>query len=92
MGARTTLGLQSDNFIFTAEADEAQGEGELSSILVGSTVLVNGVCLTEIDSDGKMKSFRLLLGSPRDVRVIQKPSWFTPPIACWSDLPFSVRC
>ena len=78
MGARTTLVQQSDNFIFTAEADEPQGEGELSSILVGSTVLVNGVCLTEIDSDGKMKSFRLLLGSPRDVRVIQKPSWFTP--------------
>jgi signal transduction histidine kinase len=77
-GTRTTLVLQSDNFVFTAEADEPRGEGELSSIPVGSTVQVNGVCLTEIDSDGKMKSFRLLLGSPRDVRIIQKPSWFTP--------------
>lgn len=78
MGTRTTLVLQSDNFIFTAEADEPRGDGELSAIPVGSTVLVNGVCLTEIDSDGKMQSFRLLLGSPRDVRVVQKPSWLTP--------------
>jgi signal transduction histidine kinase len=78
MGTQTTLVLQSDNFIFTAEADEPQGEGELSSIPVGSTVQVNGVCLTEIDSDGKMKSFRLLLGSPVDVRIVQKPSWLTP--------------
>jgi signal transduction histidine kinase len=77
-GTRATLVLQSDDFIFTAEADESRGEGELSAIPVGSTVLVNGVCLTEIDSDGKMQSFRLLLGSPRDVRVVQKPSWLTP--------------
>jgi signal transduction histidine kinase len=78
MGARTTLVLQSDNFIFTAEADEPSGESQLGAIPIGSTVLVDGVCLTEIDSDGKMQSFRLLLGSPNDVRVVQKPSWLTP--------------
>ena len=78
MGTRTTLVLQSDNVIFTAEADEPQGESELSSIPVGSTVQVNGICLTEIDSDGKMKSFRLLLGSPGDVWIVLKPSWLTP--------------
>ena len=78
MGARTTLVLQSDSFIFTAEADEPPGESELGAIPIGSTVLVNGVCLTEIDSDGKMQSFRLLLGCPGDVQVVQKPSWLTP--------------
>ena len=78
LGTRTTLVLQSSNVIFTAEADEPRGEGALSTIPIGSSVLVNGVCLTEIDSDGKMKSFRLLLGSPPDVRIVRKPSWLTP--------------
>jgi signal transduction histidine kinase len=76
--ARTTLVLQSENAIFTAEADEPQGEGRLSAIPLGSIVQVNGVCLTEIDSDGKMKSFRLLLGGPEEVCIVQRPSWLTP--------------
>jgi signal transduction histidine kinase len=76
--ARTSLVLQSENAIFTAEADEPQGEGRLGAIPLGSIVQVNGVCLTEIDSDGKMKSFRLLLGGPNDVRIVQRPSWLTP--------------
>ena len=39
---RTTLVLQSDSAIFTAETDESQGEGTLSSIPLGSIVQVNG--------------------------------------------------
>ena len=75
---RTTLVLQSESAIFSAEADEPQSESTLSAIPLGSIVQVNGVCLTEIDSDGKMKSFRLLVGSPKDVQIVQRPSWLTP--------------
>jgi signal transduction histidine kinase len=41
-------------------------------------VQVSGICLTEIDSDGKLRSFRILMPGPEDFRIIQKPSWFTP--------------
>ncbi|MEI9960328.1 MAG: histidine kinase [Limisphaerales bacterium] len=41
-------------------------------------VEVRGVCLTEIDSDGKLKSFQILMRSAGDFRIIKKPSWFTP--------------
>jgi signal transduction histidine kinase len=77
-GSRTTLVLQSSNVVFSAEADGLQAETELASIPLGSTVQVSGICLTEIDSDGKVKSFRVLVGHPGDVRVLQRPSWLTP--------------
>lgn len=75
---RTTLVLQSDNLIFTAEADEPASKAELASIPIGSTLEVSGICLTEIDSDGKLKAIRILIGSPKDVVILEKPSWFTP--------------
>jgi signal transduction histidine kinase len=77
-GSRTTLVLQSSNIVFAAEADGLQAESDLASIPLGSTVRVSGICLTEIDSDGKVKSFRILVGRPGEVRVLQRPSWLTP--------------
>jgi signal transduction histidine kinase len=77
-GSRTTLVLQSSNVVFAAEADGLQAETDLASIPLGSTVRVSGICLTEIDSDGKVKSFRILVERPGEVRVLQRPSWLTP--------------
>jgi len=78
LGARTTLVLQNTNVTFTAETSEPREQEELTSIPIGSTVEVSGVCLIEIDSQGKMKSFRILLGGPKAVRVLERPSWLTP--------------
>jgi signal transduction histidine kinase len=75
---RTTLVLQNSNVTFTAEAGEPQAQAELASIPIGSTVEARGICLMEIDSAGKMKSFRILLGGPEAVRVLARPSWLTP--------------
>jgi signal transduction histidine kinase len=75
---RTILVLQSDSLIFTAEADGPSGSSKLAFIPIGSTLEAGGVCLTEIDSDGKVKSIRILLGSPNDIELLQKPSWLTP--------------
>jgi signal transduction histidine kinase len=75
---RTTLVLQNSNVIFSAEGDEPAAQSELGAIPFGSTLEVSGICLTEIDNDGKVKSFRILLRSPRGVRVLAKPSWLTP--------------
>jgi signal transduction histidine kinase len=74
----TTLVLQETNVIFTAEAEEPMGEADLTSIPMGSTVEVSGVCLAEIDSEGKMKSFQILLPNAAAARILAKPSWLTP--------------
>jgi signal transduction histidine kinase len=75
---RTTLVLQSTNVLFTAEGDEPADQAKLALIPLGSTIEVSGVCLTEIESDGKVKSFRILMRTPDDVTILGQPSWFTP--------------
>jgi signal transduction histidine kinase len=76
-GSRTTVALESSNVIFAAEADGAQSQSELAATPIGSTVQVSGICLTELSSDGKVKSFRILIGPPGEVRVLRRPSWLT---------------
>jgi signal transduction histidine kinase len=75
---RTTVVLQSSNVVFSAEADGLGVQSKLAAIPLGSIVQISGICLTEIDSDGKVKSFRILVDRPGEVRVLQKPSWLTP--------------
>lgn len=74
----TTLVLQTTNFTFTAIADRPAGKTEQAVIPIGSILNVSGICLTEIDSDGKLKSVQIIVGNPEDIRVIKKPSWLTP--------------
>lgn len=74
----TMLVLQGSNFTFTANADYAPDQSELADIPIGSVVRVSGVCQTEITSDGKLKSFQILMGSPGDIHILQKPGWLTP--------------
>ena len=74
----TILVLQGTNFTFTAEADDMEGQSVLGTIPIGSVMEVSGICQTEIDSDGKLRSVRILMQNPEDFRIIKKPSWFTP--------------
>jgi signal transduction histidine kinase len=74
---QTTLVLQSTNFIFVAEKDTAEQNGFLTSIPIGSLVEARGICLLESGDDGKIKTFRLLLPTSHDVRIIKKPGWLT---------------
>jgi signal transduction histidine kinase len=76
-GIRTTLVLQNSNVVFAAEADSPQEQPSLTAIPLGSTVEVSGICLTEVANDGKVKSFRILIGNPGQVQVLAKPSWIT---------------
>ncbi|MDB6017158.1 MAG: integral rane sensor signal transduction histidine kinase [Pedosphaera sp.] len=75
---RTTLVLQSSNFLFTAEKETADQSGFLASLPIGSLVEVSGICLLESSDAGKTKSIRLLLPSADDIHIIEKPSWLTP--------------
>jgi signal transduction histidine kinase len=38
---------------------------------------VSGICLLESDAEGKIKSFRMLLPGSANVRVVERPSWFS---------------
>ncbi len=78
-GTQTTLFLQDSNVIFAAEGEGPEAQSALNAIPLGCTVQVSGICLTEIDQDGKVKSFRILIGNPGAVRVLRRPSWLTSP-------------
>jgi signal transduction histidine kinase len=74
----TTLVLQDTNFTFTVIADNPIGQNKRAAIPIGSILSVSGICLLEIDSDGKLKSAQILVGNPDDIQIVQQPSRLTP--------------
>jgi signal transduction histidine kinase len=75
---QTTLVLQSSNLLFAAEEDTTQPNDFLTSIPIGSEVEASGISMLESDEDGKIKSLHILLPTPHNVTILQKPSWLTP--------------
>ena len=75
---KIVLVLQTSNLVFTAEKEGATEDSFLTSIPIGSTLGVDGVCLLQTDEFGKTKSMQLLLASSKDVRILATPSWMTP--------------
>jgi len=78
LSGTTTMVLQTSNVTFTATANRLPGQTKLEEIPIGSILKVSGICLAQIDSDGKLESFQILIGSPKDVTIIEKPGWLTP--------------
>ena len=83
--ADTTLMLTSGKFIFTAVLPRALNGPETDGLQNGSVLRITGVCAAQFDpqlsvlKDGMAvtRSFRVLMRSPADVTVLQKPSWWT---------------
>lgn len=63
---------------FTAQGDFPDGAPKLTSIPIGSTIEISGICFTESGEDRNFKTLQLLLGDNNGVRILKKPSWFTP--------------
>lgn len=76
---QTTLVLQTTNFVFVAEKDTVDQNSLLTAIPIGSWLEVTGICLLDSGDDGKIKSLRMLLPASYNIRVLQRPSWLTPP-------------
>jgi len=74
----TVLLLQDENLVFTAEAESVQNPTALATLPIGSMVEVAGVCFTESGEDKKLKSLQILLPDAKSVRLLKKPSWWTP--------------
>ena len=73
-----TLELQADLRRFVARLDPRQGR--LPPIPAGSRLELTGVYAgrgAALTPDARFGSFELLLGSPADIRVLARPSWWT---------------
>ena len=75
---KTTLVLQTTNLLFTAEAETVKPDPVLTSIPLGSSLRVSGICFLQSEENGTIKSFQVLLPGPNGVRIITRPSWLTP--------------
>ena len=82
----TILLLTSGKVLFTAILPKSLAGSESSAWKIGSKLRITGVCSVQFDprssvlADGMAvpRSFRVLMRSPDDVVVVQKPSWWTP--------------
>jgi len=80
-----TLVMSSGGMLFFAPLPNGTRAEEMASWPVGSELQLTGVCSVQVDKylsaqrEGAALpiSFRVLLRSPRDVFLLQKPSWWT---------------
>ena len=84
--ADTTLLLTSGRFVFTAILPQGLGSPETTTWENGSVLRVRGICSVQLDLQRSglglgtaiPRTFRVLMRSPADVTVVQKPTWWTP--------------
>jgi signal transduction histidine kinase len=75
---QTTLLLQDDDQLFTAEAESPQSDTTLADIPIGSLIEVAGVCFTQTGEDQHLRALQILLPAAGSVRLLSRPSWLTP--------------
>ena len=81
-----TLLLTSDGVLFPVVLPASSDVTSLASLKMGSTLHITGVCAVNLDTqmtsrgDGHpvITSFRILMRSPEDARIVESPSWWTP--------------
>lgn len=81
-----TLLVSSGNLVFPAVLPSGSDLSSSEALKIGSKLRIVGVCAVELDTqrtsrgDGSAvtTSFRILLRSPRDLEIVQTPSWWTP--------------
>jgi signal transduction histidine kinase len=56
---------------------------KLSRLAVGSVLEATGVYTAKLTPDHKVRAFDLMLRSPSDIRVLQRPSWWMSGKALW---------
>jgi len=81
----TTLLVASGTTIFAAILPKSMAGPQAIPWEIGSRLRITGICSVRIDTRSNVregvavtKSFRVLMRSPQDVVVVQRPSWWTP--------------
>jgi PAS domain S-box-containing protein len=86
----TTLVLEADKRLFSAQLDAQGGLAGLLTLQNQSRLRLTGVCRIEVGEDWRAgqdwraKSFRILLRSPADVQVLAMPPWWTLTRLLWT--------
>lgn len=81
-----TIMLASGKFIYPVILPKALAGPDLNAWQTGSTLRVTGICSIQVDPETSAldygeeipTAFRILLRSPADLKVLQRPSWWTP--------------
>ena len=63
--------------VFEAVLELSKGGKTLGALRPGSRLDLAGVCSVEVDENHTPRAFRILLRSPADVVVLERPNWFT---------------
>ncbi len=79
----TDLILESGNVIFDAEIFDSDAPTRWPRLNNGSRLELTGVCSVKVGEDRVPRAFRLLLRSPKDLVVMERPSWWTVTRAAW---------
>jgi len=86
-----TIMLASGKFIYAVILPKTMAGPDRNAWQTGSTLRVTGICSIQVDAETSARKngeeiptgFRILLRSPADVKVLQRPSWWTPNHASW---------
>ncbi|HEV3279770.1 MAG TPA: response regulator [Terriglobia bacterium] len=82
-GNVVVLTIQKQDATFTARLQKELSDRTLASIPMGSRIRMTGIWSIETDSYRKPTAFRILLRSPRDVVVLERPSGWTGRRIAW---------
>ena len=88
-GPFVILTEQWGSFTFTARINQQVAGEMLPMIPVGSRIETTGVWSIEADEYRQPTGYRVMLRSPRDVTVIERPSWWTGPRIAWLMMVFA---
>ena len=72
-----TLVLQAGKINFAAELERTSAQGSRGDLEKDSLLQVTGICSVQVDENRNPAGFVLLLRSPADVAVAERPSWWT---------------
>jgi len=70
--------LQLSNYLFSVAAPATPQFAGLTSIPIGSTLKVSGICLLQANQAGGIDAVQLLLPDMTSIRTLRRPSWWTP--------------
>ncbi len=77
------LTLQAGNLTFNAEMEEKGPADTLALLSDGSRIRLTGICKVQVGETRKPRSFRILLRSPADIVILQRPIWWTLGRVLW---------
>jgi uncharacterized protein YdeI (BOF family) len=72
------LSVQSGSTFFEVVLSPNFREGSFEDLEPGTTLEVEGICIVNGSSDEKISTFQIECSEPGQIRLVEKPSWWTP--------------